>query len=72
MPSTFESALEGAIAAACVSALAEALHPAQTLLNAFREPQAADMNIQDALDHPQPCAAILVDLSKAFERVNPY
>lgn len=36
---------------------------------AMLEPQAAIMNIQDALDNPQPRAAILAHLS---ERVNPF
>ena len=41
-------------------------------MNCFKEPQHAVHAIQALLDSNTPVAALLVDLSKAFERVNPY
>ena len=41
-------------------------------MNCFKEPQHAVNAIQTLLDSDVPIAALLVDLSKAFERVNPY
>ena len=50
MPSTFERLLDCAIAAQCVKHIASSLHPAQTVLNEFREPQNAVLELQAALD----------------------
>ena len=72
MPSTFERIIDGSIAAVLTKAIAPLLHPSQTVLNLFREPQGAVQSIQNTLDHQLPCAVLSLDLSKAFERVNPY
>ena len=72
MPSTFERIIDGSIAAVLTKAIAPLLHPSQTVLNLFREPQGAVQSIQNTLDHRLPCAVLSLDLSKAFERVNPY
>ena len=53
-------------------AIAPLLHPSQTVLNLFREPQSAVQSVQSTLDHDTPCACLSLDLSKAFERINPY
>ena len=45
--------------------------PSQVVMNCFKEPQHAVNAIQTLLDSDVPMAALLVDLSKAFERVNP-
>ena len=45
-------------------------HPAQTLLNSFREPQRAVLEVQGALESSSPASALFADLSKAFERIN--
>ena len=45
-------------------------HPAQTLLNSFREPQRAVLEVQGALEGSSPASALFADLSKAFERIN--
>ena len=72
MPSTFERIIDGSIATVLTKAIAPLLHPSQTVLNLFREPQGAVQSIQNTLDHRLPCAVLSLDLSKAFERVNPY
>ena len=46
--------------------------PSQVVMNCFKEPQHAVNAIQTLLDSDVPMAALLADLSKAFERVNPY
>ena len=49
------------------------LHPAQALLNLFREPQFNYLEIQSLLDNPSHQSSVLLsDLAKAFERVNPH
>ena len=47
------------------------MHPSQVVMNCFKEPQHAVHAIQALLDSNTPSvkAALLVDLSKAFERV---
>lgn len=45
-------------------------HPAQTLLNAFREPQRAVLEVQRSREGEVPASALFADLSKAFECVN--
>ena len=49
------------------------LHPAQALLNIFREPQYNYLEVQDFLNcSHEERAVLLSDLAKAFERVNPH
>ena len=72
MRSTFERVIDGSIATVMTKAIAPLLHPSQTVLNLFREPQSAVQSVQSALDHDAPCACLSLDLSKAFERINPY
>ena len=72
MPSTFERVIDGTIASALTKVVAPLLHPSQTVLNLFREPQSAVQSVQTILDQSLPCAVLSLDLSKAFERINPY
>ena len=72
MPSTFERVIDGSIATVMTRAIAPLLHPSQTVLNVFREPQSAVQSVQAVLDQDAPCACLSLDLSKAFERINPY
>ena len=72
MPSTFERVIDGSIATVMTRAIAPLLHPSQTVLNLFREPQSAVQSVQSVLDQDAPCACLSLDLSKAFERINPY
>lgn len=72
MPSTFERVIDGSIASVLTRAVAPLLHPSQTVLNLFREPQSAVQTVQSTLDQALPCAVLSLDLSKAFERINPY
>ena len=51
---------------------AHLLHPSQTVMSYFKEPQRAVAEIQRILDGDYPACALLADLSKAFERVNPH
>ena len=49
------------------------LHPAQALLNLFRESQYNYLEVQDFLNCPHEERAVLLsDLAKAFERVYPH
>ena len=49
------------------------LHPAQALLNLFREPQGNYLAVQQFLDAQDATHCVLLsDLAKAFERVNPH
>ena len=72
MPSTFERVVDGTIASYLVKFVASTLHPAQVVLNEFREPQQGVHNIQEVLDSHTAAVALSLDLSKAFERINPY
>ena len=55
------------------SALRGSLHPSQTLVNIFREPQGNFLDMQTYLgDRARPYFVLLSDLAKAFERVNPH
>ena len=72
MPSTFERVIDGSIATVLTKVIAPLLHPSQTVLNIFREPQSAVQSVQTTLDQTLPCAVLSLDLSKAFERINPY
>ena len=72
MPSTFERVVDGTIASYLVKFVASTLHPAQVVLNEFREPQQGVHNIQEVLDSGTAAVALSLDLSKAFERINPF
>ena len=72
MPSTLERVIDGSIATVLTRAIAPYLHPSQTVLNLFREPQGAVQSVQATLDQMLPCAVLSLDLSKAFERINPH
>lgn len=71
MADTLDRLQDGAIAAKLFLSTRDWFHPAQTLLNHFREPQAAVQQVQEALDQQSPTLGIFLDLSKAFERINP-
>ena len=51
---------------------APTMHPSQTVMSMFKEPQRAVTGIQNLLDSNKAACSLLADLSKAFERVNPY
>ena len=72
MPNTCDRLVDGTIAAVVMKATCTYMHPSQVVMNCFKEPQHAVHAIQALLDSNTPVAALLVDLSKAFERVNPY
>ena len=72
MPSTFERVVDGTIASVMAKIVAPHLHPSQVVLNDFREPQSGVHNIQSALDNNSSAIALSLDLSKAFERINPW
>ena len=48
------------------------MHPSQTVMSSFKEPQRAVTGIQNLLDSSHAACSLLADLSKAFERVNPH
>ena len=72
MPSTFERVVDGTIASHLVKIVASTLRPAQVVLNEFCEPQQGVHNIQEILDSGTSSVALSLDLSKAFERINPW
>ena len=72
MPSTFERLVDCTAAAVLARHIAPYLHPSQTVLNEFREPQQAVMAIQNVLDGSDSALVLSLDLSKAFERINPF
>ena len=72
MPDTLDRLQDGATAAILFRTTRHCFHPAQTLLNAFREPQRAVLEVQQTLEGEIPASALLADLSKPFERVNAY
>ena len=72
MPNTIDRLIDGAIASHVMSYTAHLLHPSQAVMSCFKEPQKAVTAIQTILDGTGPACALLADLSKAFERVNPY
>ena len=72
MPNTCDRLVGGTIAHVIMRAVSAYMHPSQVVMNCFKEPQHAVNAIQSLLDGESPTAALLVDLSKAFERVNPY
>ena len=71
MPSTSERVIDGSVATVMTKAIAPLLHPPDSI-TPFREPQSAVQSVQSTLDHDTPCACLSLDLSKPFERINPY
>lgn len=72
MADAFDRLQDGAIACSLLEHTGDWFHTAQTLLNHFRELQAAVQHVQDASDQLDPTIGIFLDSSKAFERINPY
>ena len=73
LPNTADRLIDRAAYINFCQALMGALHPAQALLNSFREPQANYLEVQNFLDGSDDCNVVLLsDLAKAFERVNPH
>ena len=72
MPNTLDRLVDGSNAAHLMHHTAHLLHPSQTVMSYFKEPQRAVAEIQRILDGNFPACALLADLSKAFERVNPH
>ena len=72
MPNTLDRLVDGTVAAHLMQRTAHLLHPSQTVMSYFKEPQRAVAEIQRILDGDHPACALLADLSKAFERVNPH
>ena len=72
MPNTLDRLVDGSNAAHLMHHTAHLLHPSQTVMSYFKEPQRAVAEIQRILDGSFPACALLADLSKAFERVNPH
>ena len=72
MPDTLDRLQDGAAAAILFRVTRHCFHPAQTMLNAFREPQRAVLEVQQMLEGAIPASALFADLSKAFERVNAF
>lgn len=71
MADTFDRLQDGTVAAQSFHYTRDWFHPSQTLLNHFREPQAAVVEIQHLMDCPCDYLALFLDLAKAFERINP-
>ena len=75
LPTTFNRAMGLGIYSYLIANIKHLLHPSQTLLNDFKEPQG---NILDALDHlsqtrNNPFRAVMAtDCVKGFEIINPY
>ncbi len=74
MPNTLDRIVDGTIAARVMPATAATMHPSQTVMSMFKEPQRAVIGIQNLLllDGSRATCSLLADLSKAFERVNPH
>ena len=72
MPDTLDRLQDGTAAAILFRVTRHSFHPAQTMLNAFREPQKAVLEVQQMMEGSTPASALFADLSKAFERVNAY
>ena len=72
MPDTLARLVDGTVAAKVMHATAQNMHPSQTVMSMFKEPQRAVSGIQNILDSTQAACTLLADLSKAFERVNPH
>ena len=72
MPNTIDRLVDGSIAAYIMRHTAHLMHPSQAVMSYFKEPQKAVSCIQRILDGDSSACVLLADLSKAFERVNPY
>ena len=73
LPNTCDRLIDRAAYSQFAPTLVGYLHPAQALLNVFREPQANFLTVQHFLDQSStPGSVLLSDLAKAFERVNPH
>ena len=72
MPNTINRLIDGSIAAHVMRHTAHLMHPSQVVMSHFKEPQKAVSCIQRILDGDRAACVLLVDLSKAFERVNPH
>ena len=72
MPNTIDRLVDGSIAAYIKRHTAHLMHPSQAVMSYFKEPQKAVSCIQRILDGDSSACVLLADLSKAFERVNPY
>ena len=72
MPNTLDRLVDGSVAAHAMRQTAHMMHPSQAVMSYFKEPQKAVSCIQRILDGENPAITLLADLSKAFERVNPY
>ena len=71
MPNTSHRVLDGALSALVVAHCSQLLHPSQSMLTHFREPQKAVLSIQQDLDGTGPKAALFIDMAKAFEKSEP-
>ena len=72
MPNTLDRLVDGSVAAHAMQQTASTMHPSQAVMSCFKEPQKAVSCIQRILDGDDSACTLLADLSKAFERVNPY
>ena len=72
MPNTIDRLVDGSIAAYVMRHTAHLMHPSQAVMSYFKAPQKAVSCIQRILDGDRAACVLLADLSKAFERVNPY
>lgn len=72
MPNTIDRLQDGTAAAILFEKTSHLFHTSQTMLNHFREPQKAVIDVQLALEQANPTIALFLDLSKAFERVNAF
>ncbi len=72
MPNTSDRLVDGAIASHAMRHAAHLMHPSQTVMSLFKEPHKAVAVVQQILDSDDAACVILIDLSKALKRVNPY
>ena len=72
MPDTSDRIIDSAVYAVLAQSLKKSLHPAQALLNYFKEPQANYAQMQHYLELKDAQYTVtLSDFAKAFERMNP-
>ena len=73
LPNTCDRIVDKAAYTLFCQSLIGKLHPAEALLNLFREPQGNYLAVQHFLDSQETTHCVLLsDLAKAFERVNPH
>ena len=73
MPNTSDRVIDSAVYAVLAESLKHSLHPAQALINGFKEPQANYAAMQHYLElKKESYAVMLTDFAKAFERINPW